>query len=297
MSSSFLSGLRHFGFSAVLAATFAITPVIAQPTPDVTVGERVPALAAQDQFSQEQTLRTLSGERGLVLAFVRSIDWCPYCKDQVVDLNNAREEFYEAGYNVAALSYDPVADALAFTEARDIEIPILSDPRSALINAFGLLNTDYAMGTRFYGVPHPAIYIISKDGVVESYFAEADYKNRPDLSTVIHSLVLDVAPDAEMDGDVELDPGEVETTIIEENVVTSPQLDPVDSVEAVPAETVEDLPPITAPAPVPTPTVAVPEMTPVDGNNDMEPQDLEDGDFKAVDPDGDMVLEYDKSGE
>jgi peroxiredoxin len=39
------------------------------------VGERIPSFRLTDQHGREQTLETLRGPNGLVLAFVRSADW------------------------------------------------------------------------------------------------------------------------------------------------------------------------------------------------------------------------------
>ena len=39
------------------------------------VGERIPAFSATDQNGKLQTLKSLTGPKGLVLLFVRSADW------------------------------------------------------------------------------------------------------------------------------------------------------------------------------------------------------------------------------
>ena len=39
------------------------------------VGERVPAFSAPDQNGTRQTFATLKGEDGLMMVFVRSVDW------------------------------------------------------------------------------------------------------------------------------------------------------------------------------------------------------------------------------
>jgi peroxiredoxin len=39
------------------------------------VGERIPSFRLTDQHGREQTLETLRGPNGLVLASVRSADW------------------------------------------------------------------------------------------------------------------------------------------------------------------------------------------------------------------------------
>jgi hypothetical protein len=39
------------------------------------VGETIPPFSAPDQFGRRQTLETISGPAGAVIAFVRSADW------------------------------------------------------------------------------------------------------------------------------------------------------------------------------------------------------------------------------
>ena len=39
------------------------------------VGERIPAFSAPDQNGKKQTFETLKGENGMMLVFVRSVDW------------------------------------------------------------------------------------------------------------------------------------------------------------------------------------------------------------------------------
>ena len=47
------------------------------------VGAKFPhELAAPDQSGEQQTLKSLMGEKGVAIFFVRSADWCPFCKGQ-----------------------------------------------------------------------------------------------------------------------------------------------------------------------------------------------------------------------
>src|SRR6516162_10562889 len=58
------------------------------------VGQRFPhTLAAVDQASKTQSLESLMGEKGLAVFFVRSADWCPFCKGQLVDANRHLARF------------------------------------------------------------------------------------------------------------------------------------------------------------------------------------------------------------
>ena len=56
---------------------------------------------------QDADLQSIMGPKGAMLVFVRSADWCPYCKTQLVDLQSGVEELRKPGLGVATISYDP----------------------------------------------------------------------------------------------------------------------------------------------------------------------------------------------
>ena len=83
-----------------------------------------------------------------------------------------------------AISVDPPDVSKKFAEkiAADgkgaINFPILSDPDHKIIDAYGLRDPAYE-GQKVYGIPHPAVYVIDKQGKVAWAKIESDYKQRP----------------------------------------------------------------------------------------------------------------------
>ena len=59
-----------------------------------------------DQTGKPRALSSLMGDKGLVLFFFRSADWCPYCQAQMIDLNTAVAALEQRGYKMAGISYD-----------------------------------------------------------------------------------------------------------------------------------------------------------------------------------------------
>src|SRR5260370_40930556 len=57
------------------------------------VGQKAPAFAARDQSGREQSNETLKGSKGTVLLFFRSADWGPFCKAQLVQLQDSKQRF------------------------------------------------------------------------------------------------------------------------------------------------------------------------------------------------------------
>jgi peroxiredoxin len=83
-----------------------------------------------------------------------------------------------------AISVDPpevskeFAAKLATDGHGEINFPLLSDPDHRTIDAYGLHDPAYD-GEKFAGIPHPAVYVIDKKGVVAWVKVESNYRERP----------------------------------------------------------------------------------------------------------------------
>ena len=149
------------------------------------VGEKVPDFSLSDQYGHSRTLQSLMGPKGLVLLFYRSADWCPYCKTQLVEQQNAYEQVRRSGYELAALSYDPVSILADFSKRRGITYPLLSDAGSAVIKRYGLLNTTIPTTNELYGYPFPGTFVLNRQGIVASRFFEDTYQERNTISSIL----------------------------------------------------------------------------------------------------------------
>ncbi len=156
----------------------------------VKAGEQAPELQAVSATGAPVSLDDIMGENGVVLLFVRSADWCSYCKGQLRDWNVHAGRFRDAGYPVVSISYDDPARLRTFIETAAIDYPMLSDPNSETIRAFGIMHEGFEKGSRFYGIPRPAIYVIEPDGNIAHRFTEKSYKERPEIQRVAEALGL-----------------------------------------------------------------------------------------------------------
>lgn len=180
-------------FSAFLLVTAFSDVSLAKG--NVKVGDTIPHdLALKDQNGKIRSFADLTGEKGLVLVFTRSAEWCPYCQKQLIDLDKNRKDFNDAGYKIASVSYDPVEQLQKFKTKHNPQITLLSDPASESIRAFGILNIANAKGTFSYGIPYPGVYIVSKDKKVQAKFFEEDYKDRPSTKQLLDEIKKINAP-------------------------------------------------------------------------------------------------------
>ena len=96
-----------------------------------------------------------------------------------MELESQREALQRRGLGLAAVSYDSVAILKDFATRKKIAFPLLSDPQSSVIRAFGILNeADYPPGHLAHGVPYPGTLVIDAQAIVRSKFFEKTYVER-----------------------------------------------------------------------------------------------------------------------
>jgi hypothetical protein len=99
---------------------------------------------------------------------------------------------------LAAILYDPPETIRAFTDARDIEFPVLSDEGSEVIRRYDLLNRETDPGSRISGIPYPGTFILDGAGRVTERFFEQRYQERFTVSSLLTRLA-DPATGADRD--------------------------------------------------------------------------------------------------
>jgi peroxiredoxin len=153
------------------------------------VGIKVPGIGTPpDQTGAQRSLSSLMGEKGLVLFFFRSADWCPYCQAQMMDLNTAIAAIERRGYKMAGISYDSPEILRTFIERRGIKYTLLSDPKSEIIDRYVLRDPQYKPGSRAYGVPRPIIFVLDRNATIKAKLYEETYQKRPPATLVVETL-------------------------------------------------------------------------------------------------------------
>jgi peroxiredoxin len=128
----------------------------------------------------------LKGANGTVLLFFRSADWWPFCKGQLVQLQSAIPRFEKQGIKLAAISYDSEEILKFFADRHAVEYPLLGDPESKIIKAYGVLNEE-ATGMQ-KGFARPGYFFIGTKGIIREKFFEARYRERLTGNSIVTKL-------------------------------------------------------------------------------------------------------------
>ena len=86
------------------------------------------------------------------------------------------------------MSYDSPEALATFTAKRGITYVLMSDPKSEVIDRYGLRDPAYPPGNRAHGVPRPIIFVIDQNSVIKAKLFEETFQKRPPLGLVIETL-------------------------------------------------------------------------------------------------------------
>lgn len=192
---------------ALSAATLAFAPEAASPQDPmlgpvdghdlpptdierVAVGTMAPDFTLDHYRADTFTLSALRGEKNVVLVFFRGY-WCPYCITQLTELRSLLDDELAQDTELVVVSIDgDEQNAMTYARiARDDGVEpdytFLSDPESTVIGRYGVLNPN---GGRRGAIPHPAAYVIDKEGVVRWADVQTDYTIRPTNEQIREAL-------------------------------------------------------------------------------------------------------------
>lgn len=178
-------------FHPLFVTLFAIASLLmppsafAQQASGPIAGTRIADFSLQDQDGEIQKLSELLSEGPIALVVVRSAGWCTLSKNQLRQLQNELESIEATGIRLVGLSYDRAETLNDFADSSGIQIPLLADPESRVIQQLGIVNTARKIGTIRYKVAHPMTILISSDRTVAGVVQGNDAMERHDSKQLI----------------------------------------------------------------------------------------------------------------
>lgn len=172
---------------AVVASTpgtpTALPSTATASMPGLKVGEKAIDFTLKNADGKEVALKDMLKKGKVALLFYRSGDWCPYCINELQDLQKNIKNIEAAGVEFAAISYDTPETLTRVAAKYSLTFPLLSDIGSKTITAYGVLNKE-ATG-RAAGVAYPVIYILDAQGVIRVKLMREGYRERPAPAEII----------------------------------------------------------------------------------------------------------------
>jgi peroxiredoxin len=148
------------------------------------VGQAAPDFALRDQSKAMVSLKDLTRDGSAVIVFYRGY-WCPFCKRHLRKIQKNLAAIHKREAHVAAISIDPPELSQALAAVQKLEFPLLSDPDSKVIDAYGVRNDQPGVPP---GLPHPATFVIDRQGVVRFAEVRPDPQPRTSPELIVREL-------------------------------------------------------------------------------------------------------------
>lgn len=138
-------------------------PKSALPKSTLAEGQKAPAFRLPRDGGDMVTLADYAG-RKLVLFFYPRAD-TPGCTREAIDFTRLADAFAAAGTTVLGISADPLKAQEKFRDKHKLAIPLISDEKHEMLEAYGAWGEKSMYGKSFLGILRTTL-LIGADGKV-----------------------------------------------------------------------------------------------------------------------------------
>lgn len=99
--------IRDFIYVDLVTSDMFVTADSDNFDPGLRVGLVFPDMRAIYKGEIINEISQFKKEKGVILIASRSYGWCPYCMKQLIQLQQYKAQFEQAGIGLVAITYDP----------------------------------------------------------------------------------------------------------------------------------------------------------------------------------------------
>ena len=138
------------------------------------VGDKIPAFSVIDETGKSVTERDVIGRTTVIYFYPK--DSTPGCTAEACNIRDNYQSFLARGYQVFGVSKDSQASHVKFKEKYDLPFPLLSDPTTEMLQAFGAWGEKKLYGKVSMGTLRKT-FIFDENGILERIIEKVDTKN------------------------------------------------------------------------------------------------------------------------
>ena len=138
------------------------------------IGDSIPAFCVQDQDGNVVSNASLLGSKAVLYFYPK--DSTPGCTAEACNLRDNYERFMANGYKVFGVSKDSQKSHVNFRNKYELPFPLLSDPTTEMLQAFGAWGEKKMCGKTCVGTLRNTD-VIDEKGVIVRIIDKVDTKN------------------------------------------------------------------------------------------------------------------------
>lgn len=134
----------------------------------------MPAFSVTDETGATITECDMLGRKTVLYFYPK--DSTPGCTAEACNIRDNYHSFLARGYQVYGVSKDSQASHIRFKEKNNLPFPLLSDPSTAMLQAFGAWGEKKLYGKTSFGTLRKT-FIFNEQGILERIIDKVDTKN------------------------------------------------------------------------------------------------------------------------
>ena len=134
----------------------------------------MPKFSVVDETGKQVTEQDLLGRKTVIYFYPK--DSTPGCTAEACNIRDNYRSFMARGYQVFGVSKDSQASHVRFKEKNDLPFPLLSDPTTEMLQAFGAWGEKKLYGKVSLGTLRKT-FIFDENGILERIIDKVDTKN------------------------------------------------------------------------------------------------------------------------
>jgi len=134
----------------------------------------MPAFSVIDETGKQVTEKDMLGRKTVIYFYPK--DSTPGCTAEACNIRDNHNAFMARGYQVFGVSKDSQASHARFKEKNGLTFPLLSDPTTAMLQAFGAWGEKKNYGKVSMGTLRKT-FIFDENGILERVIDKVDTKN------------------------------------------------------------------------------------------------------------------------
>ncbi len=138
------------------------------------IGDKMPAFSVADEQGRVVTEKDLLGKKTVIYFYPK--DSTPGCTAEACNIRDNHNAFIARGYQVFGVSKDSQASHIKFKEKYGLPFPLLSDPTTQMLQAFGAWGEKKLYGKASMGTLRKT-FIFDENGILERIIDKVDTKN------------------------------------------------------------------------------------------------------------------------
>ncbi len=140
----------------------------------LSIGDKMPAFSVMDETGKQVTDQDLIGKKTVIYFYPK--DSTPGCTAEACNLRDNYHAFLAQGYWVFGVSKDSQASHVKFKAKYELPFPLLSDPTTAMLQAFGAWGEKKLYGKVSMGTLRKT-FIFDERGILTRVIDKVDTKN------------------------------------------------------------------------------------------------------------------------